>query len=266
MATGRFDVALNQSEYDKNPEAFQQSTHLHIRSEIEEFSVSQHLNIQNADILDLGCGEGRFARYFMSNGANSVTGIDLSTALIHLAQQQNNWHGKIQYILGDVTELPIKPEHFDIVSGIYLIPLAEDTHTLERIFSVACHALKPGGIFVNILLNPSIVESDNFPLLDDYYRKYDFEISHQLPIKEGSKILVKLYNSDGSLFELIDHHYSLDAINAAANHAGFHPSQIHPVEISPKGIHSKGRKYWESYLSNPAICLLISKKHSLKTH
>lgn len=259
-------MSLTQSEYDQNPYAFQQSTHLHIRSKIEEFSVSQHLNIQNTDILDLGCGEGRFARYFMQHGANSVTGIDLSNALIHLAQWQNNWHGKIQYILGDVNELPIKPEYFDVVSGIYLIPLAEDTNTLERIFSVAYHALKPGGVFVNILLNPSIVESDNFPLPDDYYRKYDFEVSHQLPVKEGSKIMIKLYNSDGSILELTDHHYSFDAINTANNHAGFNPIHIYPVEISPEGMQSKGRQYWKSYLSNPAICLLISKKRSLKTH
>ena len=61
--------------------------------------------------LDLGCGEGRFARVLRTEG-HRVTGVDISHELVELARAADP-NGS--YETADAEELPFDDEAFDLV-------------------------------------------------------------------------------------------------------------------------------------------------------
>jgi len=64
-------------------------------------------------LLDVGCGSGLFSSLAYQKGAE-VTGIDASDELIAQAKQRNP---AINFITGEMEELPFGDELFDIVCG-----------------------------------------------------------------------------------------------------------------------------------------------------
>src|SRR5690348_2790166 len=60
--------------------------------------------VENKNILDLGCGTGRNSNYLADNG-NNVTGIEISKTAIEIAKTRALDLGvKVNYILGDIGE------------------------------------------------------------------------------------------------------------------------------------------------------------------
>lgn len=81
------------------------------------FSILQEIGLKNKQVLDHGCGDGRFAFKLLELGAESVVGIDNSPSMIQLA---NDYLGhtqspNIQFIEADGNALPFENESFDVV-------------------------------------------------------------------------------------------------------------------------------------------------------
>jgi ubiquinone/menaquinone biosynthesis C-methylase UbiE len=103
--------------------------------------LEKELPLKRATILDAGCGEGRFAAFFLKKGAK-VVGIDSSRASIATARKQVKG---AQFIVGSVTKMPFKDSSFDVVFLSLVLQ-----HVLgEKDFRKAVHELvrvtKPGG-------------------------------------------------------------------------------------------------------------------------
>jgi SAM-dependent methyltransferase len=74
------------------------------------------LDIQNGNMLDLGCGAGEpFARYFIDRGWK-VTGIDFSRQMLKLATK---YAPEMQTIHADMCEIDFEPCQFDAIIAIY---------------------------------------------------------------------------------------------------------------------------------------------------
>lgn len=67
----------------------------------------------NMKLLDVGCGSGLFCDLAYSKGTQ-VTGIDASEKLIEQAKERN---ASINFIVGEMEELPFGSKSFDIVCG-----------------------------------------------------------------------------------------------------------------------------------------------------
>lgn len=77
--------------------------------------------LRNKKVLELGCGWGEFAVYLARQGAQ-VTGIDIGPALIAAAQELNNInHTNCNFLVGNITALPIEEKAFDIVIGVAVL-------------------------------------------------------------------------------------------------------------------------------------------------
>lgn len=72
-------------------------------------------------LLDVGCGTGFFSDLAFEKGAD-VTGIDASTALLELAKVRNTG---INFLTGEMEDLPFANSNFDIVCGFNSIQYAE---------------------------------------------------------------------------------------------------------------------------------------------
>ncbi len=109
-------------------------------------------------VLDVGCGEGRNARFLAGRGAR-VTGMDISGGLITFARQQE---GKeplgIDYVEASVSDLSVFDDNsFDaVVSVMVLMDVAELDTGSREIYRV----LKPGGRYAFSVRHPCFITRD----------------------------------------------------------------------------------------------------------
>jgi SAM-dependent methyltransferase len=104
-------------------------------------------------ILDLCCGQGRHAVLFARRGFD-VTGLDLNTAYLEMAQQSARASNTIlKTIVADMRHIPFQ-DQFDAIVNMYssfgyFESEAEDLNVLES----AANAIRPGGRLMLDMLN-----------------------------------------------------------------------------------------------------------------
>lgn len=80
--------------------------------EIEEPVVRSVLKkFKPGDVLDAACGTGRYSEFLNSLG-HKVTGVDLSLDM--LSQARKNRSKQINFLQGNLTEIPLKDESVDL--------------------------------------------------------------------------------------------------------------------------------------------------------
>jgi len=86
--------------------------------ELEINAISKHLS-DGLQVLDVGCGNGYSAISFANLYNSNFLGIDNSQNMIdaarNLVKDEANLKGKIEFNLGDVLNLKLKPESFDVI-------------------------------------------------------------------------------------------------------------------------------------------------------
>jgi 2-polyprenyl-3-methyl-5-hydroxy-6-metoxy-1,4-benzoquinol methylase len=108
-------------------------------------------DINGKDILDLGCGGGRFSREFASRGAR-VHGIDFSEKSIEIARRITK-SGDVRFTVASIFDLDEKDAYdFVVVSKVVTIACT-NSDELRSAFAKIRDALRPGGrvIFVEPL-------------------------------------------------------------------------------------------------------------------
>lgn len=98
-------------------------------------------------VLDAGTGTGRFAIYLAKKGIDIVA-IDRSREMISIAREKSKREGcenKMNFVVGDIENLPIKSEVFDGLCSIHVL-----IHFVSRnkIMSEFSRVVKKGGIVV----------------------------------------------------------------------------------------------------------------------
>lgn len=107
--------------------------------------------LRGARVCDVACGEGYLSRFLGQLGPQEVIGIDISTALIDVANQRSN-RQNLSYRLDDAQHLQtFSDDSIDIVVSQMAIMDIPDHRAMFR--SVR-RVLKTGGDFVFSLLHP----------------------------------------------------------------------------------------------------------------
>ncbi|MBM7569932.1 class I SAM-dependent methyltransferase [Aquibacillus albus] len=101
-----------------------------------------NIYFQNQKVLDIATSNGLVARDLVNRGC-LVTGIDNSPELINEAKK-NSQFLNIDYILGDVTNLPFNNDYFDIVTAVHCWNVLSSEKAISEVFRV----LKEGGRFI----------------------------------------------------------------------------------------------------------------------
>jgi ubiquinone/menaquinone biosynthesis C-methylase UbiE len=115
----------------------------------EKYFIDKYFTDTGASLLDIGCGTGR-TTFPLTKSGYKVTGLDLVPAMIATAKKvADKLKQKIDFRVGDATELDIKDESFDYAifsnQGWSQIPGKE-----KRLKAIreAFRVLKKGGIFI----------------------------------------------------------------------------------------------------------------------
>ncbi|MES2791709.1 MAG: class I SAM-dependent methyltransferase [Planctomycetota bacterium] len=108
------------------------------------------LHSQGTSILDLGCGAGNYALKLLDSIPNAnVTLVDLSSQMLAKALErvQPKTTGKVVALQGDLREVELGIEQFDVVTaGATLHHLRTDPEW-QQVFQKVWKSLKPGGSF-----------------------------------------------------------------------------------------------------------------------
>ena len=108
------------------------------------------LPLEHPEIIDLGCGPGRYTEKFTRFG--QVTGVDLSDEAIAMAKSR---YPNVTFLAGNLYELPLPLEHYDVVISQEVIDHVEDrVEFLDRATSL----LKPGGYLLLACNNKFVMD------------------------------------------------------------------------------------------------------------
>jgi predicted RNA methylase len=77
---------MKRAEYDAFAKEYQDSKQLPFRTYAEQPLLVELIgDVKDKAVLDLGCGEGIYARKIKAMGAKTVVGVDISSEMIELA-------------------------------------------------------------------------------------------------------------------------------------------------------------------------------------
>ena len=236
------------AQYDTIAREYQRTKESPLRRHIEAYSLFRMLgDVSGRAVLDLACGDGFYTRLIKKAGAARVTGVDISSAMIALANESEKASPLgVEYLCRDVATLPDLGA-FDVVSAAYLLHYAPDVQTLQLMCERIARQLKRGGRLVCINENPDQPS-------DDYagYTQYGFNKSVQKPREEGSEITYAMV-SGRSMIRFNAYYYSRETYEAALRSAGFSEISWQPLQLGPDGIAECGEEYWQEYLANPPV-------------
>jgi len=203
-------------------------------------------------VLDLACGSGYFTRQIKLAGAEEVVGIDISEGMIKVAEESEKESPLgIRYLVGDVIDLG-KIKEFDVVCGSFLLHYSKTKEDLSKMCKNAYKNLRNGEKFVTINNNPE------HPLTEGV--KYGSTVRADLPLKEGDELTVTLFVDGGESISFLNYHWKKETYEEALRNAGFKDIKWHSLEVSKEGVEKYGAEFWEDYIKDPYLSVIVAVK------
>ncbi|MFH7012946.1 class I SAM-dependent methyltransferase [Flavobacterium sp. FlaQc-52] len=118
------------------------------------------------NILDIGCGAGNYTLMMLSKIPNlNATLVDLSQPMLDKALERvsKETSGKVEILHGDIREVALAEEQFDIILAGAVLHHLRDDQDWETTFSKLFRLLKPGGC----LMISDLITQDT-ALLNEY--------------------------------------------------------------------------------------------------
>src|SRR4030081_3233158 len=98
-------------------------------------------------VLDVGCGPGFYVKQLLDQvgGGGSVTGVDVSRAMLAVAAKRVDGHDNVAFYEAEATQLPVPDHAFDAAVSVQVLEYVPDVAAaLAEIHRV----LRPGGRIV----------------------------------------------------------------------------------------------------------------------
>ncbi|MDA0933422.1 MAG: methyltransferase domain-containing protein [Planctomycetota bacterium] len=225
------------------------------RHHVELYTLLELIGpLDGLSVIDLACGDGFYTRLLRQRGAGRIDGVDLSQAMVHLAEEQELRQPLgIRYFVRDACDFrPDAP--VDLVVAAYLLNYAEDATRLRAMCSSIARCLRPGGRFVAVNTNPG----SDFPNAPDY-RPYGFETRAGSPWGEGAPIWWT-FHVDGQSIEVENYHLGFDTHRRVLEDAGFEDVRWHVPNADPSGATESPTGSWDTFLADCPIAFLDCRK------
>jgi len=242
------------TDYNSIAKEYRDSKQMPWRLYAELPTLMQNLgDISGKRVLDLACGEGFYTRHLKLAGAAEVVGVDLSDAMITLAEQSEREHPLgITYVRQDVYDLDLK-QQFDVIAASYLLNYAQTPEQLLRMFQVIAAHLKPGGLFVTVNNNP---DGHCEP---SELRHYGFT-KESVGQTEGSEIIYRFYADNGGVIDVVNYQLHRSTHIRCMEQAGFDEIAWNELGVSDDGKERFPGTYWDAILKHQPVIGLSCRK------
>ncbi len=136
-----------------------------MEQELRKHFYSLLPDLKGKTLLDVGCGSGHDAEYYVNKGAK-VSGIDISENEIELAKKKTNGN----FIVGNMNNLHYENNSFDVVTSFYALQTSDD---VPKALSEMIRVAKPNARIVIVTKHPTrnLLESYVNDKNLDYYAK-----------------------------------------------------------------------------------------------
>ena len=234
------------TDYDRIAEQYKRAKLQPWRTHIERYTLLRLAgDVAEKAVIDLACGEGYYTRALREQGAARIIGVDLSRAMIGLAEAEETRRPLgIEYLVGDVRTLE-EVGQFDLVFAAYLLNYAHTAEELTQMCRTVARALRPGGRFVTANGNPA------FPA----GRSYGYSRRVVGELVEGAPIVLEFFLPDGS-FEVTSYYLSVETMEEAFGAAGLREARWYAPEVSPEGLRQFGPEHWADFLARPPVAFI----------
>lgn len=131
--------------------------------------------LQNKDVLDLGCGFGWHCRFAREQQASSVIGVDLSEKMLKQARELTD-DPAISYLQLPIEDIEFSNSQFDVVISSLAFHYIK---SFEEMCKKVHDVLKPGGTFVFSVEHPIFTsrnEQDWY--IDDQGNRLHWPVDH----------------------------------------------------------------------------------------
>lgn len=148
-------------EFSKFYDLMMGSFALDVSPQIYEIYSQESIFHKEKTLLDICCGSGHLACYFLNKGFQ-VTGIDMSETMIELANQKTKNNQDAFWVLGNASNFSLNKKFGVAVSTFDSLNLLPDLENLERCFQCVHSHLVNNGIFIfDINTKAGIATSNN---------------------------------------------------------------------------------------------------------
>ncbi|WHM40935.1 class I SAM-dependent methyltransferase [Streptomyces sp. BPTC-684] len=240
------------SRFDALGDMYEEMFRLPWRAHLESFSVLRALGaLEGEQIYDIGCGTGLYSRVMKRRGAARVVGYDISEGMIAVARRREADRPLgIEYT---TTASDAEAGAFGRALGVYILPYAEDYTTLVEMCSIAARALRPGGLFVTLPVNPDYHGGRA------YYERYGLRLFDAEPRADASRVTLEL--CFGRYAEQITARYwTRGTLERALRESGFEAIDWPAFRVSEEGIARYGEEFWHPYLDCPHASMITCAK------
>jgi 2-polyprenyl-3-methyl-5-hydroxy-6-metoxy-1,4-benzoquinol methylase len=214
-------------------------------------------DVDGKQILDLGCGEGRFCRILAQRGA-SLTGVDLSSRMIELAcEAEAREPLGVGYYVADAADLSFLPESsYDVVLAYLSLFDVPDYQSAIR---EAARVLVASGRFVFSISHPCFTMpgagwETRYP---NSFRDQDrlfYKVDDYLPARSYEVKIWPTFNP------IVNHHRPLSEYAHALKAAGFVIRDI--FEPTPDAKLVEQLDFWRGYFRIAVFIMFECEKAS----
>lgn len=123
------------------------------------------------NLLDIGCGAGNYTLKMLSKLPDlNCTLVDLSQPMLNRAHERvsKETSKNVEIIQGDIREVVLKENHFDIILAGAVLHHLRDDHDWEATFEKLYRCLKPGGC----LMISDLIAQETQPINDYMWERY----------------------------------------------------------------------------------------------
>lgn len=195
------------------------------------------------NVLDLGCGDAAIAPWLLQQGTQAYLGLDGSSRMIDLAQQNRSSQIKVQQAYIENWHYP--ENHFDLILSRLAFHYIED---IAPVFAQVFNSLKPQSDFIFSVEHPVIT-------------------SHQMGLKQGANRqdwVVDRYFQTGKRNvnwmggQVLKYHRTVEDYYQSLKQAGFIIQDLR--ESRPDALHIKDKKLLEKRSRIPLFLLFSAHK------
>lgn len=217
-------------------------------------------NLSTANVLDAGCGYGRYTEPFRTMTTGQIYGVDISEDMLTLASRREsnkeNMHLQpVRYERADITgdickSLELEVGFFDVVNACWVIQHSHSEAVLIDMLTSLCNCLKKGGVLIGITLHPEMTQEfiKNTQGHGISFKRKDLDA----PLTDGELLVTTFSDENGNvIWDTQDYYYRKETYLRVFREAGFERIELLPIQ-KPE-VRSSNRYMTESDEDEEAI-------------